>query len=86
MTTRLTRHLEYIPVLGLFLRSARRGGYAERLAFVFNVVALWLVALTQIGYPLLIVTMLSLTALYLFGLVYLTSEGLRSRWKSRKTA
>lgn len=86
MTNRLIHLLEYIPVFGAFLRSARLGGYAERLAFALNILALWLLAVMWFGYPLLIVTMLSLTALYLFGLVYLTSEGLRSRWRSRGRA
>lgn len=86
MTNRLIRLLEYIPVFGAFVRSARLGGYAERLAFVLNILALWLLAVIWVGYPLLIVTMLSMTGLYLFGLVYLASEGIRSRWRSRGRA
>ncbi|MAA99943.1 MAG: hypothetical protein CMN87_13050 [Stappia sp.] len=78
MTNRPTRLLEYIPVLGWMLRSARLGGTFERYAFAFNIAALWFIALAWFGYPLLIVTMLSLTGIYLFGLVYVTSRGLWS--------
>jgi hypothetical protein len=48
-------------------------------------VALWLLAVAWYGYPVLIVTMLTMTGLYLFGLVYLTSEGLRARWRTRRS-
>lgn len=85
MASRLIRLLEYIPVFGSMLRSARRGGQAERFAFFFNIVALWLLAVAWYGYPVLIVTMLTMTGLYLFGLVYLTSEGLRARWRTRRS-
>lgn len=85
MTNRLTRLLEYTPVFGALLRSARRGGQAERWAFFFNILALWLLAVAWYGYPVLIVTMLTLTGLYLFALVYLTSEGLRARWRTRRS-
>ena len=85
MASRLIRLLEYIPVFGILLRSARRGGQAERFAFFFNIVALWLLTVAWYGYPVLIVTMLTMTGLYLFGLVYLTSEGLRARWRLRRS-
>lgn len=78
MTNRPTRLLEYVPVFGWMLRSARLGGTVERYAFAFNIAALWFLALAWVGYPLLIVTMLALTAIYLLGLVYVTSRGLWS--------
>lgn len=78
MATRLLRLFEFVPVFGWMLRSARLGGYTERLAFVLNLIVLWLLLVAWVGYPVVIVTMLSLTAIYLFGLVYVTSRGLSS--------
>ncbi|MHC5653979.1 hypothetical protein [Stappia sp.] len=73
------RLLEYVPVFGFFLRSARLGGEMERWAFAANIFALWLIAVFTFGYPVLIVTVLGAAWLYLLMLVVLTSQGLWSR-------
>ena len=71
--------LTYIPILGWFVKSAVNGSYAERIALILNLIALYGVAIYFVGYPLLIITGLVLTGLYLTGLVLLTSQGLWSK-------
>jgi len=75
MTSLLTR----VPILGWFIRSAVNGSYAERIALILNVLVLYGIAVAYVGYPLVIVTALTLTGLYLLGLVLLTSQGLWSK-------
>jgi hypothetical protein len=68
-----------IPVLGWLMRSAWHGDWVERLAFVGNMVLLWIAAIYHFGYPAFIVPALALVWSYLFLLVAITAADLISR-------
>ena len=65
--------LAYVPVVGFLAWRARRGGARDWVYFSVNVLLLWFSALWFVGYPLLIVTMLSLAAFVLTAIVFSTS-------------
>lgn len=62
-----------ILVSGLMLRSALRGGDSEKIAFVVNLMAVWLIAAILFGYPAIIVPALIMVPIVLVTLFLLTT-------------
>lgn len=65
-----------VPVFGWMLKSAWHGDTTEKVSFVGNLVAIWAFAMYFFGYPAFIVPALTIVALYLIGLVYMTASDL----------
>ena len=68
-----------IQLVGLFIRSAVQGSYAERLAFAINILALFGICVAIFGYPVIIVAALVMTAVMFTIIVGVTSQALWSR-------
>jgi hypothetical protein len=64
--------LQYIPVLGLFVREAVRGSDATKINFLLNVLMGWILAIYFIGYPAIIVPALVMAPTMIFILVSIT--------------
>ncbi|MBS0249167.1 MAG: hypothetical protein JSR61_21340 [Proteobacteria bacterium] len=62
-----------VPVVGWLAKDAARGKPDARYYFFFNIVILYAVTVYIVGYPLLIVTALTATALLLTSIVALTA-------------
>lgn len=67
-----------VPAVALLLRSALRGNDGEKIAFVVNVMLLWLGAAVVFGYPGIILPALVLTAVVLVGLIVMTAADMLS--------
>lgn len=67
-----------IPLVGLFIRSAVRGSYAERLAFAVNILVLFGICVAVFGYPVVIVAALVMTVVVFAIIVGVTSQALWS--------
>lgn len=62
-----------VPAVAVLLRSALRGNDGEKIAFVVNIMLLWLGAAVFFGYPGIILPALVLTAVVLVSLIVMTA-------------
>ncbi|MCI5078228.1 hypothetical protein [Oricola sp.] len=67
-----------VPVFGWLLRSAAHGDVREKVFFLLNLIMIWAFAITQLGYPALIVPALAFAGTYLAFLVVFTAGDLRA--------
>lgn len=56
----LVRILLLIPVFNLFLRDAIHGEESAKFWFVFNLLAVWMLAIYFVGYPAIIIPALAM--------------------------
>ena len=77
--------LTAVPAVALLLRSALRGDDGEKIAFVVNVMLLWLAAAVVFGYPGIILPALVLAAVVLVSLIVMTAADLLSTPSSADT-
>lgn len=66
--------LRSLPVLGWFIKDAERGDDLNKILFVFNFAALWLLAISVFGYPALIVTALAMVPIVFLVLIEITAR------------
>ncbi|SDU03865.1 hypothetical protein [Stappia sp. ES.058] len=68
-----------IPLVGLFVKSAVKGSYTERLAFAVNILVIFGICVAVFGYPVVIMAALVMTAIMFTIIVGVTSQALWSR-------
>lgn len=62
-----------IPLFGWMLKSASLGDTAEKVFFIFNLLAFWAIAIYFFGYPAIILPALGIVGCYMLVLALLTS-------------